>query len=125
MNVNFRSKSSFEDWKLNILTLSEVTRSLNDQKKIDENDLHFFPKYVTDIEVKEKNYEKIIQKNLAILELDKETYKKHSSVGDYILEYGKSLLKNGFLVKAGLILSRVCGSENWDNKLPYALLEKD
>lgn len=97
---------------------------MNDQKKIDGNDLHFFPKYATDIEVKEKNYEKIVRKNLAILELDKEIYKKHSSFGDYILEYGKSLLKNGFLLKAGLILSRVCGSENWDNQFPYALLEK-
>jgi len=97
---------------------------MNDQKKIDGNDLYYFPKHVTDIEVKEKSYKKTIQKSLDILGLDKETYEKHESFGNYILEYGKSLLKNGFLVKAGLILSHVCGSENWDNMFPYALLEK-
>ena len=41
-----------------------------------------------------------------------------------IYQYGTSLLNNGFLVEAGLILSGVYGSENWDNMFPYALLEK-
>ena len=39
---------------------------MNGQRKIDGNDLYFFPKYVSKIEEKEKNYEKIVQKNLPI-----------------------------------------------------------
>ncbi|MFW9971711.1 MAG: hypothetical protein ACFFDF_16080, partial [Candidatus Odinarchaeota archaeon] len=97
---------------------------MNSEKKIVGNDLYFFPKYVLEIEEKEKNYQNIIQKNLINLEHSKETYEKNEAFGDYIYEYGRSLLNNGFLVEAGLILSCVYGSENWDNMFPYALLEK-
>jgi len=92
-------------------------------KKILGRDLYFFPRGVEGIKKKEEEYRKLISIDWLPCDAE-ELYRKHSSFGIYILNFGIKLIDTGFLRRAGDILSQVCGCTNWDNTWPYALFHQ-
>ncbi len=94
-----------------------------EEREFTEKELRVFPSNVKNIETKAQNYEvtKTLYKPLNHYE---DKYEISSHFGDYILDYGISLLENGYMIKAGEILNDVCGAENWDRMWPYALFHK-
>ncbi len=103
--------------------LEEDTQEIEFKRKFSKDELYYFPRDVEDIEEKSIGYsvEKTLHLDKSYI---KEQYEKAPQFGNYILDYGIYLLENGKLVKAGSILSEVCGSENFDNTWPYALFQK-
>ena len=114
-------------FKIENVTMKIQKRKENNEKEEErqftEEELKVFPKNVKNIIVKAKNYEvtKTLGKSFVYY---KKKYEHSPQFGDYILEFGISLLENEDMVKAGEILNYVCGAEDWDRMWPHALFHK-
>ena len=106
--------------QLHLSVIEEIEKiqiSINNIEK-----LMMYPKYVKNIDTKIDNSQitKTLVKPLTY-------YKNHyinSAFGDHILEYGISLLENGYIINAGEILTYVWAAESEDTSWPQALFHK-
>ncbi len=118
------SKKEIDLSTKNIKKRMETIEARNEEEReFTDDELREFPKNVRNIETKAQNYEvtKTLYKPLNHYE---NIYEISSHFGDYILDYGISLLENGYIIKAGKLLNDVCGAEDWDRMWPYALFHK-
>jgi len=107
--------------QLHFSVIEEIEKIHISINKIEK--LMMYPKSVKNIDTTIDNSQ--ITKTLAKpLNYYKNQYKKNQAFGDFILEYGISLLENGYIIKAGEILTYVCGAESQDTSWPQALFHK-
>lgn len=96
------------------------------KKVISEKELKIVPNNIRNIEVRLEivrkfKIEKTLEESLAHYRAE---YNRSPQFGTYKLNYGISLLEHGKIIEAAEMLDHVCGSENFDNEWPPALLHR-
>ena len=107
--------------------MKEHTKNIEERtprkEQFSEEELKAFPKNVKNIDSKAENCKVEITLDES-LDHYRKLYEDSSQFGLYSLQYGTSLLECGNLVKAGEVLNREIGSEDWDTEWPFALFQK-